>query len=328
MNTKPAIATIFLIAFFAPIAAAQKNIPTPAFKPGETSFYLIHLKSNRDIKTQSRLTLPQQPTAATINVTGILQVEVISSESLAAGARLRTWFLNLVSDVDALPRGTKPDPVLSQSEKTPAEGNFVDCTLQSDGQIAQIEGLGQLAPEQQTAWREWAARFAAAFLLESQSRKRGEKWSSEELENSPSPIAELLWQQKSQYAKDENCAPQKFTRGGSFERSSAQESCAVIVSTAALLQRSSAQDSTPTDYKLKGLKTRGTAKGHNDTILYISRKTGRLIRATQSAKQQMDVTIALIDGGRAVHYAIKADADSTVELVTNLPLILQPKSGN
>jgi hypothetical protein len=327
MNAKPAIPAILLAALFAPIAAAQSNIPAHAFKSGETFFYLVHLKSNRDIKTKSALVLPQLPIAATINVTGILQVEVISAESPASGTRLRTWFLNLASDVEALPPGSKPDPALSQSQKTPGEGKFVDCILQPDGQIAQIEGLDQFASEQQNAWREWAGRFATAFLLESQSRKRGEKWSSEEPENSPSPIAELHWQQKSQYAKDENCAPQKFTRG-LFERSAAQELCAVILSTAALLQESSAQDSTPPDYKRKSLKTRGTAKGNNDTILYISRKTGKLIRATQSAKQQMDVIIALADGSRSVRYAIKADASSTVELVTDLPLMLQPKSGN
>ncbi|MBS1867590.1 MAG: hypothetical protein JSS69_16880, partial [Acidobacteria bacterium] len=68
-------------------------------------------------------------------------------------------------------------------------------------------------------------------------------------------------------------------------------------------------------------------KGNNDTILYISRKTGQLIRSVQDAKQRMDVTIALEDG-RSVHYLIKADAHFTVELVTDLPLILQPKSAN
>ncbi len=328
MNAKPAIPAILLAALFLPIAAAQSNIPAHAFKSGETFFYLVHLKSNRDIKTKSALVLPQQPIAATINVTGILQVEVISAESPASGTRFRTWFLNLVSDVEALPRGSKPEPVLSQSQKTPAEGKFVDCTLQPDGQIAQVGGLDQFASEQQTAWHEWAERFAAAFLFELQSRKRGEKWSSEEPENSPSPIAGLHWQQKSQYAKDENCAAQIFARGGLFERSATQESCAVILSTAALLQESSAQDSTPSDYKLKGLKTSGTAKGNNDTILYISRKTGKLIRATQSAKQQMDVTITLADGSRFVRYAINADASSTVELVIDLPFMLQPKSGN
>ena len=326
MNAKRLIAGVFLLSCFAPIAGAQKTIPAPDFKSGETLFYLVHLKTNRDIKTKSALALPQQPPAATINVTGILQVEVISAESPASGTRLRTWFLSLAGDVEALPLASSPDPAGSP-EKTSAEDKFVDCTLQSDGQITQIARLDQLAPEQQTAWREWAGRFATAFLFGARSRKRGEKWSLEDPENSPAPIAELFWQQKSQYAKDENCAPQKFTRGGSFERSAAQESCAVILSTAALLQKSSPQDSTPQDYKLKGLKTRGIAKGNNDTIFYISRKTGQLIRATQNAKQQMDVTISLADG-RALHYAIKADADSSVELITDLPLILQPKSGN
>lgn len=326
MNARLLILGVFFASCVAPIAGAQKTIPEPSFQSGETFFYLIRVKSNRDIKTRSVIVFPQQPIPATMNVAGILEVEVISAASPAGGTRLRAWFLNLAGDVEALPRASVPDSVLLP-EKPSGEGKFVDCTLQSDGQITQIAGLDQLAPEQQTAWREWAARFAAAFLFESQLRKRGEKWSLEDPENSPSPIAELFWQQKSQYVKDENCAAQKFVRGGSFERSATQESCAVILSTAALLQKSSPQDATPQDYKLKGLKTSGTAKGNNDTIFYISRKTGRLIRATQNAKQQMEVSISLADG-RALHYDIKAEADSSVELVTDLPLILQPKSGD
>ncbi len=322
MNSKPSIAAIFLALFFAPIAAAQKNIPVPVFKTGETFFYLVHLKSTRDIKTKSALVFPEPPTAATIDVNGILEVGALSTDS--SGTRLRAWFLSLASDVESHPRGSKPDSKLSGDERISAAGKFLDFTLLPDGQIVKIEGLDQFASEQQTAWREWAARFSSVYSLESQARKHGEKWSTEEPENSPSPIAELLWQQKSHYAKDESCAPQKFTRSGTFERSPAQEPCAVVLSTAALLQKSSPQDSTPQDYKLKGLKTHGTAKGNNDIILYISRKTGQLIRSVQDAKQQMDVTIALADG-RSVHYAINASAHSTVELVTDLPLVLHPK---
>lgn len=323
MNFRHVICAILLAALAGSSASPQGTIPVPTFRPGETFFYLVHLKSKRDIKTMSAFTFPEPPIAATMDVNGILQVEALSTDS--SGTRFRTWFLNLVSDVESHPRGTKPDTALSQHEKTPAAGKFVDCTLPPDGQITQITGLDQLASEQQIAWREWATRFAAAFLIESQARKRGEKWFTEEPETSPSPIAGLLWQQKSRYEKDEFCAPQKFGRGGFFERSSAQESCAVILSNAALMQKSSAQDSTPTDYKLKGLKTRGTAKGDNDTILYLSRKTGHLIRARQNAKQQMDVTIVLAEGNGAVHYAIAADASSTVELVTELPFLTHQK---
>ena len=311
------ICAILISALTGSLASEQNTIPVPIFKPSETLFYLVHLKSKRDIKTKSAFAFPEPPTAATMDVSGILRVEVLSVDS--SGTHLRTWFLNLVSDVEAHPREGKPDTRLSQNERTPADEKFIDFLLPTDGQVTQITGLDQLASEQQTAWREWAARFTAAFLIESQGRKRGQKWSTEEPENSPSPIAELLWRQKSQYEKDEVCAPQKVVGGGSFERSPVQESCAVILSTAALEQKSSAQDSTPADYKLKGLKTNGTAQGDNDPIRYISRKTGHLIRARQNAKQQMDVTIALADGSRAMHYAISADANSTVELVTELP---------
>ena len=317
-------AAFFFVWIVFPVSA-QKTIPVPSFKPGETFFYLVHLRSTRDIKTKSALTFPEPPTAATMDVNGILEVGALSTDS--SGTRLRTWFLSLVSDVESHPRGSKPDSKLYGDERISAAGKFVDFTLQPDGQIAQIEGLDQFASEQQTAWREWAARFSSAYSFESQARKHGEKWSTEEPENSPSPIAGLLWQQKSHYAKDESCAPQKFARSGSFERSSAQEPCAVVLSTASLLQKSSAQDSTPRDYGLKGLKTRGTAKGNNDTTLYISRKTGQLVRSVQDANQQMDVTIALADG-RSVHYAINASAHSTVELVIDLPLLLHPRPGD
>jgi hypothetical protein len=317
MKRKPTMTTLLLFLFLSPAITAQKAISSPAFRPGEAVFYLIHFKSTQDIKTKSAFSLPDEPLAATTDVSGILAVEALSTDS--SGTRFRTWFLSLTSDIDAHPRRGKSEKVFTGFDRTPAAGKYVDCTLQPDSQITQITGLEELASEQQTAWREWALRFASAYLFESQARKLREKWSTEERENSPSPIAELFWQQKSQYAKDESCAPQKVSSSGSFERSSAQEPCAVILTAATLLQKSSAQDSTPPDYRLKQLRTRGTAKGNNDTILYISRKTGRLIRSVQDATQQMDVTISLSDG-RSVHYAINAQAKSTVELVTDLPL--------
>jgi hypothetical protein len=327
MKLKRISCAIFLSALFAQFAEAQKSLPASALKPGETMFYLVHLKTDRNIKTKSALSLPEMPNEASIDVRGILQVEVVSGHGNIppGGVGLRTWFLSLVSDIGALQKGKKPGQ--TQEEPAAADDKIVDCVLQADGQIVPLAGLEQLAPEQQAAWREWAARFAGVFLLESETRKRGEKWNGVEPETSPSPIAELQWQKKSQYVKDELCAPLKYNRG-EFQRSASQESCAVILTTSVLVQKSSVQDATPPDYKVKGLRTRGTAKGNNETILYISRKTGRLIRATQEAKQQMDVLIVLTNGSSQVHYGVNANENGTVELITELPLILQPKSDN
>ena len=301
------------------LASTQEAIPTPVWKPGSISYYSVHLKTSRDIKAKSALALPATPNETKIDVSGILQVEILPAEPAASlvAAHLRTHFLYLVSDIAALQRGKKPDQ--SGEENAPADDKTVECVLQSDGQITQIAGLDQLASEQREAWREWAAHFSYAYLIETEAHKRGSKWNSEQPETSPAPIAELVWQKKSRYVHDEPCAPVKFDSAYQRQRGPKSENCGVILTTASLIQKSSEQDATPRDYKLRGLRTRGTAKGTNETILYICRRTGQLILATQDAKQQMDVQIALSDGTNQVHYAVTASANSTVELVTELP---------
>ena len=324
MKFRLLICAILLSSFTAPFVSAQKKIPVPAWQPGSISYYSVRLKTSRDIKTKSAVALPAVPNEAKIDVSGILQVEVLAPGPAATsdGVHLRTHFLYLASNIGALQRGKKPDQ--SVTERAPADKKHVNCLLQPDGQITQISGLDQLALEQQDAWREWAAHFSAAFLIDTGARKRGSKWNSEQPETSPSPVAELFWQKKSQYVHDEPCAPIKYSSANQPQRSPNSESCAVILTTASLAQKSSQQDATPPDYKLRGLRTRGSAKGTNETILYISRKTGQLIRATQEAKQQMDVQIALADGTSHVHYAVAASANSAVELVTELPFNPHP----
>ena len=321
MNLLRTLSVTLLFTPFVPLAFAQKSLPPTAFKPGQTFFYDVQVRSNRDIHTVSGVSIPQQPITGIVDVHGILQVEALPEDSARAprARRFRTLFVSLVSDVSSRPRGTKPDTFLTQNERVRSDGKFVDCTIQPNGQITQTSGLDQLASEQQTAWREWAARFSTIYAAQYQSRKRGEKWNAESAEISPSPIAGLLWREKSQYVRDESCAPLKFAPGESSQVRSPQEPCAVLLTSATLIQKSSQQDSTPPDYKIKNLKTRGSAKGNNETTLYLSRKSGLLIRATQTAKQQMDVTIGLANGSNQVHYTISAQANSSVELLTELP---------
>lgn len=322
---------LFLLAILLPATFtlpvfAQKSLAPPAFKPGDTLFYRVYLKINRDISTVSALSLPQTPSQASLDVQSIVQVEVLPSDagSSAGSVRFRTWFLTLASDFGTPSGGAKPGG--ANVQRFAAESTSIDCTLTPDGEIAQITGLDGLASEQQQAWREWAARFSAAFLIAAEKRKRGAKWSSEEPETTPSPIADLRWQKKSQYVHDEPCTPLKFARSGEFLRAAGPDTCAAIISTATLLQKSSPKDSTPPGYKQRNLRTSGAAGGANDVLLSISRKTGRLIRATENATQKMDALIALADGSTHVRYSITATAVSSVELVTDLPLILQPKS--
>jgi hypothetical protein len=115
---------------------------------------------------------------------------------------------------------------------------------------------------------------------------------------------------KYQYVRDEPC-------GSSAATSAAP--CAVILVQAQLRQKSPPDKATPEDFKLRNLVTRGTASGSNETILYISRATGLLVRATEGAAQSMDATIALADGSNQVRYLMNAKSRSVILLLLDSP---------
>ena len=96
--------------------------------------------------------------------------------------------------------------------------------------------------------------------------------------------------------------------------------CAVLLTTASLKQESHPQNATPEDFKLHDLRTSGTASGTNRIITYVSLKTGLIVRATEEAHQQMDVTVTKADGSNRVRYAVNAKSRSEIVLVSETPL--------
>ena len=125
---------------------------------------------------------------------------------------------------------------------------------------------------------------------------------------------------ESEYVHDAPCKGMQLTRAGDLaEASQAAETCAVILTTATLRQKSSPKDATPEDYKLHDLRTMGSAKGRNEIITYISLKTGLVVRATEDAKQSMDIVVAKTDGTNRVHYNVDAESHAEVLLVSVAP---------
>jgi hypothetical protein len=187
--------------------------------------------------------------------------------------------------------------------------------------VNNVNGLDTLFPEQQQAWQQWVARFALAWTLPADGVKPGEKWKSEQPEHAETPIAGLLWERESSYARDEPCHASQLSITGDVSSSSGlPETCAVLLTTAKLKQKSSSKDATPEDFRLHDLRTLGTAKGANETITYISLKTGLVVRATEETTQFMDVVVATADGSNRVHYNVDAKSHAEVLLVTETPL--------
>ena len=312
---------LLLLAVFPSRAGDRPVHLIPNLHVGQKVIYLIEYRSDKDVKTESRVVSPMAPNAAQLDAHGLLQIEVLDLQP--AGSKLtiqaRGRFLTLDSGVWLKKDGDKK-PNWNVQRFDP-DAKTLEFAISADGSVEKVTGLDSLFPEQQQAWQEWVARFALAWTLPADGLKIGQKWRSEQAEPAKSPIAALYWTRESIYVRNEPCHAGELSIAGEISPASGpSDTCAVLMTTATLKQKSSPKDATPEDFKLRELKTMGTAKGTNEVITYISLTTGLVVRATEEARQQMDVVVAMADGSNRVHYNVNATSHSEVRLVTETPL--------
>ncbi|HYL84377.1 MAG TPA: hypothetical protein VE263_09090 [Candidatus Angelobacter sp.] len=320
MTHKSKIAAFILCLAFAAAAAADQRVNLlPKLQPGQVLHYLIHFRSDKKVKTESNVVVPLGPNAAQVDAHGLLRIEILDVQQAAGKPVVHGRAQFLAADPSMPTKNPEGKSPLSDTQPVLAVGKAVEFTISSSGFFEQVSGLDALSPENQQAWQEWAARFAAAWILPAQGARIGEKWKSQELEPGASPIAALSWQRDSSYVRNEPCRTSQLSVTGEFSPSSGSyDSCAVLLTSARLTQRSSSKDSTPEEFKIHELRTMGTAKGSNEMITYISLTTGLVVRATEEASQQMDVVVAKADGSNRVHYNVDATSHVEVLLVTGV----------
>jgi hypothetical protein len=292
---------------------ADRVVLFPKLSVGQTFRYQIGYRAATNTNTESTVAAPMSPTGGQTNVNFLLQVEVVDLR-IDAGrmvARLRT---RIVEPAAAVPNGAASDAAKSVNRE-----KIVEFVLHADGQVTDVEGLDKLSNDEQAAWQEWVARFGGGAAYPEKGIKSGEKWKAEEL-ISNALLTGLSWEKESEYVNNAPCGAMKLTPQGDLAAGEqAQENCAVILTTAILKQKSPQKDATPEDYKLHDLRTMGLATGKNETITYISLKTGLVVRATEDAKQSMNVIVAKTDGSNRVHYMIDAESHAQVVLLAETP---------
>ena len=306
--------------------AAAKDRPAgvnlfPRVQAGQTLTYQVSYHSDKHVKTQSSVFMANPDDSARMDVNALLRLEILAIQAQGERAVIhaRAKFEVLNSDLHFKVPNIEPPP--QQVQKQDPDAKFIDFTILPDGSLEQVTGLDAFLPEQQQAWHEWASRFLLAAGFAPKGAHLARKWSSEEIESSPSPIAGLHWLRESTYVRDEPCNAVRLTVDGTLTPSDAQpDTCAVILTTAALKQASKAKDTTPDDFKLHELRTAGTAHGANRIITYISLKTGLLVRATEEATQKMNVTVAKTDSSNRVQYEVDAKSNSEVVMVSEAAL--------
>jgi hypothetical protein len=324
------VALIGAAAGIAPLKAMPRSndrvVLFPKLAAGQVLTYQIAYHADKSAATKSTIasSTPQAPSGTETNVRALLRLEVVGVESQGQRATVhaRTYFQVLNSATHLkVPRDLPTPP--DQTQRQDPKGILIDFTINPDGRIDQIKGLDLLFPEQQQAWNEWIARFAASAVLPAGGIRIGQKWKTEEGENAPAPIAKLTWRRESTYLRDEPCHISELTMEGDVAEVHPQqvpETCAVIEISATLKQHSSPDDATPEDYKLHQLQTSGTASGSNKTLLFVSTQTGLLVRSSDHADQKMSVTIAKADDSNRVHYDIHAKSDAEIFRIANSPL--------
>ena len=303
-------------AAIAPSSDQRVNL-LPKLQPGQTLTYLIRLRSDKNVKTESTLLIPLAPADSKADTRALLRVQILDSQQ--TGGRLtihaRSEFLGQ-DPGEAVPKNvSQKQKPLTQPLKP--EGKPIEFTISPDGIAQKITGFDALTTEQQQVWQEWLSRFTMAWALPSSGAKIGDKWKVDQPEPAPSPIASLIWARDSSYVRDEPCAPAQLSAIGEVTPpSSSADNCAVLLTTAKLVQKSSPKDATPEDFKLHQLKTMGAAKGSNEIITYISLSSGLVVRATENATQQMNVVVAKADGSNGVRYDVDAKSQLEVLLLT------------
>jgi hypothetical protein len=299
----------------------ERVILLPKLHAGQTITYEIRFRLDKNIRTQSTVVSPLGPSGEQINVTGLLRVNVVEVQGAGGRAAIQAQTQFEMPNSDAALTVPEAEPSPGGVERTNSKGKIVEFTIAGDGRVNDVKGLDALIPEQQQAWGEWVSLFAMAAAFPEKGVKRGEKWESNEAEKSAALIGGLVWLKRSSYVRDEPCpAAQLTVEGHTNEADRSHETCAVILTTAALKQESSRKNATPEDFKLHELQTTGTARGTNQVIAYISLKTGLVVRATAEASQSMDVVVAKTDGTNRVHYNVDAKSNSEVLLVGEPPL--------
>lgn len=292
----------------------------PKLQPGQTLIYLIRFRSDKNVKTESNLVIPLAPAASKVHTRGLLRIQILDLQEVGGRLKVhaRSDFLGHDTGESASKNASEEKELLQQTLKP--NGKPVEFTITLNSFVEKISGLDALTPEQQQIWQEWLARFTMAWVLPSPSAKIGDKWKTEQAEPTPSPIAVLSWARNSSYVRDEPCDPAQLSVTGEVTPPNGSAGiCAVLLTTAKLVQKSSPKDATPEDFKLHQLKTMGTAKGSNEIITYISLSTGLVVRATENATQQMDVVVAKADGSNAVRYNVDAKSQLEVLLLTLAP---------
>ncbi len=295
---------------------------SPRFSPGQAFRYSMEFETTTATSRSGLAADPQGPSKLVITWNAVILLQVLPAETNAQGTiRLRTTYETSTAHVTS----DTFDPVAAATEEQykKLQGKVVEFTLDANGKVILVAGLEDIVEGEKAAQaaREWIAQLDAGSGAPPGGVTVGQTWSSEKPASSL-PVAGLVWRTESEYLRNEICHPPNpeaspaASSTDSAQDAQSAETCAVILTRLNLLRPKSVRNSTPEDYRKKGIQTAGKWDGSAQSLSYISLRTGLAVSVTQTGTEKMDVTLTT-GKDTSMHYAGTVLSRSQVALVSS-----------
>lgn len=294
----------------------------PNFAQGQSFRYSVQTQ----IETASSATGPIAeaggPKKLTESVGVVIRLDVLSV-SVAPGAppaaRIRATYEKAAASTNSSTYDS--DAAAAQDEYNKLAGQSVEFTLQSDGKIANVTGMKNLAsdsdPSRAVTLNQWLSQLTLSASLPKQGIAIGEKWSSEQpLANVP--LDGLSWKTTATYVRNEPCAAagQAPASGGlNITPTAAPELCAVIMTRSEIAGGRDFKERTPEVFRQNGLRTSGVWTGTAESLTSVSLHTGLVANVTQTGSTHMDFTIMTTTARNRMRYAGDTRTQSEITLL-------------
>jgi hypothetical protein len=249
----------------------------------------------------------------------VLEVEagngVANTDSVA---RLRATY----ERVAATQRSDDPasDDAAAEKRAAQLEGKSFECTMQR-GEVRECSGNEEAFPGAAEELRNWLVQIFAAAYLPQKGIVPGESWGDEQEVEGEIPLAGLRWVRQITYVRDEPCQNGTAAARGGHSASPLEsgEMCAVIRTRSLLTRKENRKDATPGAFREKGLRTSGSARGVNESLLRISLANGLTVSGAQTGWQTSDFTVSTADGERKIRTTRDFKRDSGLTQVRDAP---------
>jgi hypothetical protein len=299
----------------------------PRFVPGQTFRYEMEFETTTDTKRSGIALDPQGPTSLVVDWNATVRMEVLAAGAdTPGGIRLRTTYEKSAATI----RSDTFDPAAAATsdQYRKLEGKVIEFTLDAHGNVKSVAGLEGMVDSEKAAQsaREWIAQLSSSAGAPPGGVSVGQTWSSEQPADSL-PIAGLVWRSESQYLRNEDCRSPKpdvpvdtaAARPAADSAANSQTSpaeCAVILANVNLVRSKASRDPTPADLRKNGVESAGKWNGSAQSLLYVSLDTGMVVSVTQTAMEEMDVTLTS-NQNTSMRYAGTITSRSQVALVAD-----------